>query len=81
MNMGWKRVLTASMLLVYVSSVEGRSNVKKDLFGKLPDGTPVDIYTLSEGPIEVRVTNYGGYRRHSREVSHVYLSEVTHLIS
>jgi aldose 1-epimerase len=61
MNMGWKHVLTASMLLVYVSSVEGRSNVKKDLFGKLPDGTPVDIYTLSEGPIEVRVTNYGGY--------------------
>lgn len=61
MNMGWKHVLTALMLLVYVSSVEGRSNVKKDLFGKLPDGTPVDIYTLSEGPIEVRVTNYGGY--------------------
>jgi aldose 1-epimerase len=61
MNMGWKHVLTASMLLACVSSVEGRSNVKKDLFGKLPDGTPVDIYTLSEGPIEVRVTNYGGY--------------------
>ena len=61
MNMGWKHVLTASVLLVYVSSVEGRSNVKKDLFGKLPDGTPIDIYTLSEGPIEVRVTNYGGY--------------------
>jgi aldose 1-epimerase len=61
MNRGWKHVLTASVLLVCVSSVEGRSNVKKDLFGKLPDGTPVDIYTLSEGPIEVRVTNYGGY--------------------
>jgi len=61
MNMGWKHVLTASMLLVCVSLLEGRSNVKKDLFGKLPDGTPIDIYTLSEGPIEVRVTNYGGY--------------------
>jgi aldose 1-epimerase len=61
MNMGWKHVLTASVLLLCVSSVEGRSNVKKDLFGKLPDGTPIDIYTLSEGPIEVRVTNYGGY--------------------
>jgi aldose 1-epimerase len=61
MHSGWKHVLTASVLLVCVSSVEGRSNVKKDLFGKLPDGTPVDIYTLSEGPIEVRVTNYGGY--------------------
>jgi aldose 1-epimerase len=61
MNMGWKHVLTASVLLLCVSSVEGRSNVKKDLFGKLPDGTPVDIYTLSEGPLEARVTNYGGY--------------------
>jgi aldose 1-epimerase len=61
MNMGWKHVLTASVLLLCVSSVEGRSNVKKDLFGKLPNGTPIDIYTLSEGPIEVRVTNYGGY--------------------
>jgi aldose 1-epimerase len=59
--MGWKHVLTASVLLLCVSSVEGRSNVKKDLFGKLPDGTSIDIYTLSEGPIEVRVTNYGGY--------------------
>lgn len=61
MNMGWKHVLIASLLLLCVSSAEGRSNVKKDLFGKLPDGTPIDIYTLSEGPIEVRVTNYGGY--------------------
>jgi aldose 1-epimerase len=61
MNMGWKHVLTASLLLLCVSSVEGRSNVKKDIFGKLPDGTPIDIYTLSEGPIEARVTNYGGY--------------------
>jgi aldose 1-epimerase len=61
MNMGWKHVLTASVLLLCVSSVEGRSNVKKDLFGKLPDGTPIDLYTLSEGPVEVRVTNYGGY--------------------
>ena len=61
MNMRWKHVLTASVLLLCVSPVEGRSNVKKDLFGKLPDGTPIDIYTLTEGPIEVRVTNYGGY--------------------
>jgi aldose 1-epimerase len=61
MNMGWKHVLTASVLLLCVSSVEGKSNVKKDPFGKLPDGTPIDIYTLSEGPIEARVTNYGGY--------------------
>jgi aldose 1-epimerase len=29
-------------------------------FGKLPDGTPVDIYTLTNGGITAKITNYGG---------------------
>jgi aldose 1-epimerase len=29
-------------------------------FGKLPDGTPVEIFTLSDGAFEARITNYGG---------------------
>jgi aldose 1-epimerase len=61
MNIGWKHMLAASMLLLSGLAVEGKSDVKKDLFGKLPDGTPIDIYTLADGPIEARVTNYGGY--------------------
>ena len=35
--------------------------MKKEVFGKLPDGTPIDIYTLSDGPVEAQVMNYGGY--------------------
>lgn len=29
-------------------------------FGKLGDGTPVDIYTLTNGGITAKITNYGG---------------------
>jgi aldose 1-epimerase len=29
-------------------------------FGKTPDGTPVDIYTLKSGNIEARIITYGG---------------------
>ncbi len=61
MNIGWKQALTIAIVLFCISALEGKSNVKKDLFGKLPDGTPIDLYTLSDGPFEARVTNYGGY--------------------
>jgi aldose 1-epimerase len=37
-----------------------KTNVTKQPFGKMPDGTSVDIYTLSEGPIEARITTFGG---------------------
>jgi len=36
------------------------SEVAKQLFGTMPDGTPVDIYTLKDGKVEVRITNFGG---------------------
>ena len=37
------------------------SMMKKDFYGKLKDGTSVDIYTLSNAHgMEVRITNYGG---------------------
>ena len=29
-------------------------------FGNAPDGTPVDLFILRRGPIEARITNYGG---------------------
>lgn len=36
-------------------------SVKKDSFGALPDGTLVDIYTLTNAKgMEIRATNYGG---------------------
>ncbi len=36
-------------------------NIRKDNFGKLPDGRPVHLFTLSnDNGITVRITNYGG---------------------
>ena len=39
-------------------------NVSKAEFGKLPDGTVVDLYTLTNGTMTVKVTNYGGIITH-----------------
>jgi aldose 1-epimerase len=36
-------------------------NIQKQLFGQLPDGTPVDIYTLTnKNGIKTRIATYGG---------------------
>jgi aldose 1-epimerase len=56
------RVLFAvSMLTAVPFSAEGKMMVRKEVYGKLPEGTPVDLYIMSEGLFEARVTNYGGY--------------------
>ena len=51
----------ACALLAQTPPKKGKSEVKKQSFGKMPDGTPVDIYTLSNANgMEARITNYGG---------------------
>ena len=43
------------------SPPSGKQGVKKESFGTLPDGTPVDIYTMTNAHgMEIRATNYGG---------------------
>ena len=61
MNIPAKLMTGAVWLLLCIAAAQGKTNVRKELFGNLPDGTPIDVYTLSEGAIEARVTNYGGY--------------------
>src|SRR5437763_6162792 len=55
---------TVSLLVLFVmmgaATIEAKTNVSKQPFGKMPDGTPVDIYKLSEGPIEAKIISYGG---------------------
>jgi aldose 1-epimerase len=39
---------------------EAQTKVTSQPFGKVPDGTPVEIYTLSDGGYEARIATYGG---------------------
>jgi aldose 1-epimerase len=41
-------------------SMEAETTVTSQPFGKLPDGTAVEIYTLRDGAFEARITTYGG---------------------
>jgi aldose 1-epimerase len=55
-------VAAAGMGLVSCSGPQAKEEgtIMKEPFGKLDDGTPVDIYTLKNGGLEARITNYGG---------------------
>jgi len=56
------RMIAISGLLVvpFSVSVEAKTKVSSAPFGKMPDGTPVEIFTLRDGAYEARVATYGG---------------------
>jgi aldose 1-epimerase len=55
------RMIAISGLLLAVSmTAEAQTKVTSQPFGKMPDGTPVEIYTLSDGAFEARIATYGG---------------------
>jgi aldose 1-epimerase len=43
-----------------VTLVEAGITVTGHTFGNMPDGTPVKLFTLSDGVVEARIINYGG---------------------
>ena len=47
-------------LALFTLSAEAETKVTSQPFGKMPDGSAVEIFTLSDGPYEARITNYGG---------------------
>ena len=47
-------------LFLFVSASFAMTNVKKSDFGKMPDGRAVDLYSLKDDALEVRITTYGG---------------------
>src|SRR5580658_4759380 len=56
-----KRIADGAVALAAVSIIaEARTTVTSQPFGKMPDGTPVEIYTLSDGAFEARIATYGG---------------------
>jgi aldose 1-epimerase len=53
------RVIALVFALIMIT-VMMDGQVTKQSFGKTPDGTPVDIYTLKSGALEARIMTYGG---------------------
>ncbi len=51
---------SALALILFATTSEAKTKVTTQSFGKMPDGTPVEIFTLSDGPIEARIMTYGG---------------------
>jgi aldose 1-epimerase len=56
------RVIAIGSLLLAAGSttMEAKTKVASQPFGKMPDGTPVEIFTLSDGAYEARISTYGG---------------------
>jgi len=48
------------ILIMLTISMQGKTNVSKQAFGHTSDGTAVDLYTLADGKVEVRIMTYGG---------------------
>ena len=47
-------------LALFSVNTEAKTKVTSQPFGNLPDGTPVEVFTLSDGAYEARITTYGG---------------------
>jgi aldose 1-epimerase len=54
----WFAIFTVLGMLT--ATMQAKTSVTKQPFGNTADGTAVDLYTLSDGKVEVRITNYGG---------------------
>jgi aldose 1-epimerase len=52
--------LAVLVLVLMTIAADVQSQVTKDSFGKAPDGTAVVIYTIKNGGMEAKITNYGG---------------------
>jgi aldose 1-epimerase len=64
MSAGFSKSILGMLLCLFMCAVTLNANAKttvsKQPFGKMPDGTSVDVYTLSEGKIEARIITFGG---------------------
>jgi aldose 1-epimerase len=47
-------------LIMLTATMHGKTSVTKQAFGRTSDGAAVDLYTLADGKVEVRIMNYGG---------------------
>ena len=54
----WFAVFT--VLITLTATMTAKTHVDKQAFGHTPEGTPVDLYSLADGKVEVRIMTYGG---------------------
>jgi aldose 1-epimerase len=54
----WFAVFT--ILITLTATMTAKTHVDKQAFGHTPEGTPVDLYSLADGKVEVRIMTYGG---------------------
>ena len=47
-------------LILLTATVTAKTRVAKAAFGHTPEGTPVELYSLLEGKVAVRIITYGG---------------------
>ncbi|MGD1025591.1 MAG: galactose-1-epimerase, partial [Candidatus Sulfotelmatobacter sp.] len=47
-------------LVILTTMLQAKTNITKQPFGHTVDGTAVDLYTLADDKVELRITNYGG---------------------
>ena len=55
-----KTIVVAILFCVFCATLaEAKTDVIKQP-GKMPDGTPIELFTLSDGKVEARIMNFGG---------------------
>jgi len=59
-NMMRSVVVAGVLLALFSMPTEAKTKVTTRPFGKMPDGTAVEIYSLIDGPYEARIATYGG---------------------
>jgi len=52
-------ILTLIVMTTTMTVTADTTSVTKEAFGKMPDGTAIDIYTLKDGQIEARIMTFG----------------------
>ncbi|HEY6181925.1 MAG TPA: aldose epimerase family protein [Terriglobales bacterium] len=53
-------ILSVVCILMSINFAEAKTTVTSQPFGKLPDGTTIEIFTLKSEKVEARIMTYGG---------------------
>ena len=56
-----KSLKLAALLLAAITPLAAQTKVTKAEFGKLPDGSVVDVYTLADATLNIRIITFGAH--------------------